>query len=43
MPSAIFAANGSSGVAVRAPPDSIGSPWPIDPASEAVFGELKGG
>ena len=43
MPSAIFAANGSSGVAVRAPPDSIGRPWPIDPTSEAVFGELKGG
>ena len=43
IPSAIFAANGSSGVAIRAPPDSIGRPWPIDPTSEAVFGELKGG
>ena len=43
IPSAIFAANGSSGVAIRAPPDSIGHPWPIDPTSEAVFGELKGG
>ena len=43
IPSAIFAANGSSGVAIRAPPDSIGRPWPIDPTSKAVFGELKGG
>ena len=43
IPSAIFAANGSSRLAIRARRDSIGRPWPIDPTSKAVFGELKGG
>ena len=43
IPSAIFAANGSSRLAIRARRDSIGRPWPIDPTSEAGFGELKGG
>ena len=42
MPSAIFAANGSSRLAIRARRDSIGRPWPIDPTSKAVFGALKG-
>ena len=42
MPSAIFTANGSSRLAIRARRDSIGLPWPIDPTSEAVFGELDG-
>ena len=42
VPSAIFAANGSSRLAIRARRDSIGRPWPIDPTSEAGFGELKG-
>ena len=43
VPSAIFAANGSSRLAIRARRDSIGRPGPIDPTSEAGFGELKGG
>ena len=34
--------NGSSRLAIRARRDSIGRPWPIDPTSKAVFGELKG-
>jgi hypothetical protein len=42
MPSAIFAANGSSRLAVRARRDSIDHPWSIDPTNKAVFGELKG-
>ena len=42
IPSADFAANGSSRLAVQARRDSIGLPWPIAPTSKTGFGELTG-